>query len=264
MQINVYHKAAVLEEAYDLLQQSPQNCILGGCTFLRKTKKKIDTAIDLSGCGLDYIRETEDEILIGAYTSFRDIEISPLLLREYSDTFTTVLRHLIGVQLRSQITIGAHVYSRYGFSDMIPALLALNARVRLHRCGEMPLRAFMSADIQMIRGDILTEIILPKENRRTKVQMVRNSYNDYSVFCLAVSRVGNDWIIAAGARPGPAVLAEKAMSALKSAAPAKADIPGICDAIADEFQFGSNIRGSAVYRKQLCTVFARRAFEELS
>lgn len=263
MQINVYHKAAAIEEAYDLLQQSPQNCILGGCTFLRKTKKKIDTAIDLSGCGLDYIRETENEIKIGAYTSFRDIEISPLLLREYSDTFTTVLRHLIGVQLRSHITIGAHVYSRYGFSDMIPALLALNARVRLHKCGEMHLSAFMSADIQMIRGDILTEIILPKEKRRTKVQMVRNSYNDYSVFCLAVSRAGDDWIIAAGARPGSAVLAEKAMSDLENAALSQADILRTADAVSNEFQYGSNSRGSAVYRKQLCTVFARRALEAL-
>ena len=263
MQINSFFKAASVGEAYEKLQASPQNCILGGCTFLRKTSLNIDTAIDLSGCGLDTIRETENEVLIGAYTSFRDIEISPVILREFGDTFKTVLEHLVGVQLRSHITIGAHVYSRYGFSDMIPALLVTNARVRLHRAGEMTLSDFMRADIKTIRGDILTEIILPKEKRQTKIQMVRLSYSDYSVFCLAVSRVGNDWIFAAGARPGPAVLAEESMAILKTETPQKEDIPALAEQITAEFRFGSNLRGSAEYRKKLCTVFARRALEAL-
>lgn len=263
MEIKEYRKAASVEEAYGLLGQSGRNCIIGGCTFLRKTHRKINVAVDLSECGLSYIRETEREVLIGAYTSLRDAETSELLHREFGDIFTEALRHLIGVQLRTHITIGAHVYSRFGFSDLIPVLLSLHARVRLFRCGEMTLKDFMNADVQTIKGDILTELVLPKEGRAAAVQMMRSSYNDYSIFCLAVSRAGNDWIIAAGVRPGRAALAERAMECLKDAELTADCISALAEGIAREFRFGSNFRGSAEYRRELCAVFARRALEKL-
>ena len=263
MQITTYHKAASLGEAHALLQASPQNRLLGGCTFLRKTSLKINVAVDLSDCGLDYIRVCENEVHIGAYTSFRDIETSPVLQEDFGDIFKTALEHLIGVQLRSQITVGAHVFSRYGFSDLIPALLVLNARVRLYSAGEMRLDDFMRAGYKTLRGDILTELILPREKRLSQLHMLRNSYSDYSVFCLAASRLGDDWIIAAGARPGPAVLAGNTMEALKADRPGRDNIPDLARRITSEFVFGSNIRASAAYREQLCTVFARRALESL-
>jgi CO/xanthine dehydrogenase FAD-binding subunit len=263
MEIREYHVAASLEEAYGLLIKSRQNCILGGCTFLRKTGRKIGVAVDLSGCGLSYIREEENAVRLGAYTTLRDMELSEILRREFGDVFNQVFRHLIGVQLRSHITIGAHVYSRYGFSDLIPVLLSLNARVRLFRCGEMALRDFMKADVKTVKGDILIEIILPEQGRRAKVQMMRSSYNDYSILCLAVSRAGDDWIVASGARPQRGALAEKAMALLNGTGVSPERIPELARAITDEFRFGTNCRGSAEYRRELCLVFAQRALEAL-
>jgi len=263
MEIREYRKAASLEEAYELLGKSRQNRIIAGCTFLHRTRLKINIAIDLSDCGLSYIRETEQEMLIGAYTCLRDMETSELLCREFGDVFTEVLKHLIGIQLRSHITIGAHVYSRYGFSDLIPVLLSLGARVRLYRCGEMSLKDFMNAEPITIKGDILTEIVLPKEGRKAKGQMMRNSYNDYSIFCLAVSRADDDWIIAAGAHPGRAALAERTMERLKGAELTTDAISAFVQEIPREFRFGSTFRASAEYQSELCSIFARRALEEL-
>ena len=65
MQIREYQKPATLDEAYALLVKGKTNRILGGCTFLKRTNVKIGTAIDLSACGLDYIRETEEAVMIG-------------------------------------------------------------------------------------------------------------------------------------------------------------------------------------------------------
>jgi CO/xanthine dehydrogenase FAD-binding subunit len=96
-----------------------------------------------------------------------------------------------------------------------------------------------------------------------KVQMMRNSYADYSILCLAVSRSGDDWIIVAGARPGGAAFAEGAMSRLKSTKVPVESIPALAGEIAGEFRFGDNLRSSAGYRKELCLAFARRALEEL-
>jgi CO/xanthine dehydrogenase FAD-binding subunit len=160
------------------------------------------------------------------------------------------------------------VYSRFGFSDLIPALLSLNARVRLFRRGEMSLWDFMNAPLPAplpaVQKDILVEIILPKEGRKTKVQMMRNSYTDYSLFCLAVSRRANDWIIAAGVCPGRAVLAEGTMARLRDSGEAlPANAPAMAAGVAEELRFGDNGRASAAYRRELCVRFARRALEEL-
>ena len=160
MQIREYQKPATLDEAYALLVKGKTNRILGGCTFLKRTNVKIGTAIDLSACSLDYIRETEEAVMIGAYTSLRDIETSAVILENFGPALREVLEHLIGVQLRNVITIGAHVASRFGFSDIIPTLLAMNASLRFYRGGVKSLWAYMNEDVP--ERDILLEIVLPR------------------------------------------------------------------------------------------------------
>jgi CO/xanthine dehydrogenase FAD-binding subunit len=270
VEIKEYRRAASLEEAHELLQKSRRNRLLGGCTFLRHSRLSIQTAVDLIDLDLRYIRETDEAVLIGAYTSLRDMETSEILQKEFNGVFTELLKHFIGVQLRSHITIGAHVYSRFGFSDIIPVLMAMNARVRLYRSGEMPLRDFMKIHWQNIKADILTELILPKENRRIGFRMMRTSYNDYSLLCLAVSRNADDWIISAGARPGRAVLAEKAMARLADPALTSnlsagdaALLADFAAGIAGEFEFNTNMRAGGEYRRELCAAFARRIIGEL-
>lgn len=262
MQIREYRKPATLEEAYALLTKGKTNRILGGCTFLKRTNVKIGTAIDLADCGLSYIRETANTVAIGAYTSLRQIETSEVLLREFGTVLREPLEHLIGVQLRNAITIGAHVASRFGFSDIIPTLLALNASVRFYHGGVKSLWDYMREDVP--EKDILVEVLLPKEGRRAKVQMMRLSYNDYSVFCLAMSRAGENWIVSAGVFPGRAKLAERTMAEMNAGHVTGADASVLAEHIASEYHFGSNYRGTAEYRKELCRVFARRAIEELA
>jgi CO/xanthine dehydrogenase FAD-binding subunit len=269
VEIREYIRAASLEEAYELLKKSRNNRILGGLTFLHRTRFNIAAGIDLIDLGLDYIRENEKEITIGAYTSLRDIELSEILKREFGPAFKELLEHFIGVQLRSHITLGAHVYSRFGFSDIIPVLLVMNAGVRLYRSGLMSLADFMRAPVKDIKRDILIEIILLKEKRRVSFRMMRTSWNDYSILCLAASRGAGGWIVSAGARPGRAMLAEKAMARL--ADPAFAEklkhseeaLGDFSRGLACECDFYGNMRASGEYRRELAAVFAKRIFGEL-
>lgn len=262
MQIHDYARAADLGEAYALLTKSQGNRLIGGCTFLRRTNTRIATAVDLQDCGLNYIHKTENAILLGAYTSLREIEISAIIHGSFGTMLSDPLEHLIGIQLRNQITIGAHVASRFGFSDIIPTLLAMNARVRFYHSGEMSLRSYMQLDRP--ERDILTEIVLPLEGRRGKVQMIRRSYSDYSIFCLAASCADGDWIVSAGVLPGRAKLAERTMEKMNSHKVARSDATALANEIAGEFKIGSNRYSSAEYRRELCRVFARRAIEELA
>ena len=263
MNIKEYAVPATLEEAYELLTAKKSNRLIGGTTFLSQTKAKISTAIDLSDCGLDYIKDEPECVRIGAYTTFREIETSPVIKEYFGSMFSDVLEHLIGVQLRNMITIGGHVASRFGFSDVIPVLMSLDARVVFYKDGEMPLADYMLLDKK--KRDILTEVVIPKEGRQGMVQMTRRAYSDYSIFCLAVTKdPANDWRIAVGVRPGNARMAYATMARIRGLEIPAADTAAYADGVVSEMSFGNNLRGSAEYRRMLCRAFAKRAFEELS
>ena len=68
-----------LEEAYEALTARKTNHIVAGCAWLRMGSKRINTAVDLSDVGLDYIRDTGEAIEIGAMTTYRSVETSSLL-----------------------------------------------------------------------------------------------------------------------------------------------------------------------------------------
>ena len=267
MIIQDYVRAASLEEAYELIAKGRANRVIGGCTFLKRTRMRIKTAVDLIDCGLDYIRDEENCVRIGAYTSLREIETSEVIRAAAGDMLYEAVKHLIGVQLRSQITIGAHVASRFGFSDIIPTLLALNARVVFYKGGEKTLWEYMQENrTPKTPRDILTEIVLPKEGRTGVTQMMRLSYADYSIFCAAVSHAPNGWIVAAGNFPGLARLAEPLMEKLDGmpVKEAAAKAKEIGQKTAEYFTFGTNYRGSAEYRRDLCRTFVRRAVLEIA
>ena len=262
MQIREYVRASDLEEAYRLLQMRNNNRIIGGCTFLKRTGLRIGTAVDLSGCGLDYIQEKDGYITVGAMTSLREIETSERLKYWYGDALSQATEHLIGVQLRNSITIGGHVASRYGFSDIIPTLLSLNAVLRFYHRGTITLEEYM--ELSRPQKDILIELLLPEVETKVCVKMMRKSYGDYSVFCLSCARAKEQWTIAAGALPSHARLAKKTMETMNHGTVRKSDAARLAESVTDEFVFGTNYRGSAEYRRELCRVFAKRSIEELA
>ena len=145
--------ASSLEEAYTELLKNKKNIILGGTSYLRMGNTPWNTGIDLSNLNLNYISETEEFINIGAMTTFRQLETNILLKDFFGDIFNVALRDIIGVQFRSNVTVGATVFSKYGFSDLIPVLLSLDAKVKLFNGGILSLAEFLNE--QNIRKDIL-------------------------------------------------------------------------------------------------------------
>ena len=87
-----------LEEAYKLLTSKKTNYILGGCAWLRMGNRRMTTAIDLSLCDLDFIRETEHTIEIGAMTSYRTVEKSDILHRYFNGCISHCISSIVGTQ----------------------------------------------------------------------------------------------------------------------------------------------------------------------
>ena len=59
LNIQNYKKVESIEEAYEL-NQKKANRIVGGMMWMRMGDNRINTAIDMSGLGLDKIEETDE------------------------------------------------------------------------------------------------------------------------------------------------------------------------------------------------------------
>lgn len=249
-----------LGEAYRLLTARKNNAILGGCAFLRLGSQAIGTAIDLGQCQLDYIEETPAEIRIGALTTFRALETSPVLQTYANGVVSRAVGNVLGVQFRHIVTIGASVFSRYGFSDLLPPLLALEAEVELYQAGRLTLEAFLHSPPAR---DILTQVILKQGTCRASYQHLRKSCCDFPLLNAAVSEREGAWRVAVGARPGPARLARQAAAVLAAGGASAAAVEEAAQTAAAELAFESNGSASAAYRETLCRTLVRRAILEV-
>lgn len=249
-----------LEEAYSLLMQRKNNTVLGGCAFLRMGSKRIGTAVELSKINLNYIKEEGEYIEIGAMTTFRDIELNLVLNEYFNGLLPKSISNIIGVQFRNIVTVGATVYSKYGFSDFITALLALETEVELYKAGRMSLEEFLDKPYEK---DILTRIFIKKNGRKASYGNLRNAVSDYPILNVAVSTIDNQWKIIVGARPARAKIAKNASEELSKGSYSDQDIEAVANMAAEEMSFGTNMRGSAEYRKAICKVLVKRAVMEV-
>ena len=76
--------------------------------------------------------------------------------------------------------------------------------VELYHGGMVPLEEFAKRPVRRDDRDILVRIIIKKDGRKAAYTTQRNSETDFPVIACCVSRWGNDWYVAVGARPGRA------------------------------------------------------------
>ena len=257
MTIREYKRAESLEEAWQL-NQKKQNRILGGMIWLKMETINVGTAIDLSGLRLDTIEETEEAFSIGAMVTLRQLEQHPGLQQYTQGALREAVRHIVGVQLRNLATVGGSIYSRFGFSDVLTIFLAMDCDVELYKGGIIPLREYAQRPYDR---DVLVRLIVKKEKAAFYYQSVRNSQTDIPVLtCAAARTAGGEYRVVIGARPLRAVRfdfpAQTGLSAQQLAAELAA-------AVQAQTVTGSNMRGSAEYRKHLTGVLTKRAVLEL-
>lgn len=253
-----YMIAQTPSQAYEELIKAKNNALLGGCGWLKMSRKIIGTAIDLSGLGLDTIEEDDDYIRIGCMVKLRQLETNELIKKHFSGILSECVKGIVGVQFRNCATVGASVFSRFGFSDIITALLVLDTQVELQGSGLIPLAEF----IEMPRKrDLLLRVIIKKTCCVAAYQSFRNTRTDFPVLAVAAGKSGDSWRISIGARPMVAKLAIQAQQQL-GASPTEEDIERACELACAELVYGSNQRASAEYRKMLAGVLVKRAIKE--
>lgn len=243
-----YVQPASLEEAYALRKKSKKNTILGGNLWRKMGTQDFNTGIDLCNLGLNTIEETEEEFRIGCMCSLRDLEIHEGLDQAFGGAFCEALRHIVGVQFRNTATVGGSLFPRFGFSDVLTVFAALDTYIELYQDGMVPIKEFIDRKVD---DDILVRVIVKKDGRKAAYQSHRMTETDFAVLTCAASEKDGRYTLVYGARPHKAMVIENVD-------------PEALDAAIDQVPFGSNMRGSAEYRKALAKVLAKRAFAAMA
>ena len=254
--INEYRKVESLEEAYEL-NQKKNNKIIAGGVWMKIGDRRIATAIDLSGLGLDQITETDTEFVIGAMTTLREIEKHAGLAAYTDGAIRESVRHIVGVQFRNLATIGGSIFGRFGFSDVLTCFLALDTEVELYKGGIISLEEFAKMERD---NDILVRVIVKKTPGKGSYQSHRNTKTDFPVLAVAADRYGDELKVAVGARPMKAVCIHVPAEQLDACT----DLKKFAKELAAQVPMGSNMRGSAAYRTHLAEVLIRRALERIT
>ncbi len=283
--IKEYVKAESLAQAYEL-NQKKVNRLLGGMLWLKMQNTQINAAIDLSGLGLDFITETEDEFSIGAMTSLRSLELHEGLNAYTQGAMKESLRHIVGVQFRNLATVGGSLFGRYGFSDVLTMFMAMDSYVELYRAGIVSMEEFAAMPYDR---DILVRILVKKTPRSFAYLSHRNTRTDFPVITCAVSLLKGEPFsqtasasldvpdasfagernlqktfvtqpvrVCFGARPHRSVLFTDEASRLAREI-SEESIEAFWNDVDEKLVTGTNTRASGEYRRHLSRVLLKRA-----
>ena len=256
--IQNYVQAESLEEAWRL-NQNRSSRILGGMLWTKMERRPAGTAIDLCRLGLDTIEETEEEFILGAMVTLRQIEQHPGLNRYTQGAAARAVQDIVGVQFRNMATLGGTVWGRFGFSDVLTLLMSMDTIVELYEAGRVPLETFIDWSYSR---DLVVRVHIRKRPGRFAYQAVRIGRTALPVLNCAVSCIEGVWRLAVGARPGKAILLrdeEKLLAGGVTEESAAAFAAWAARIVPTE----SNSRGSAAYRTHLVQVLTRRALLSL-
>lgn len=256
--IKNYVRAKSLEEAYEL-NQKKNNKIIGGMLWLKMGSGALNIAIDLCDLGLDKIEESDSEFIIGAMTSLRELEQHKGIDAYTNGAVRDALKDIVGVQFRNTATVGGSIWGRFGFSDVLTVMLAMDSYVKLYKKGVISLEKFSKMDYD---NDILESIIIKKKPIKIAYEAVRIQSTDFPVLNCAVSCFGGNYKAVYGARPFKATVIYDDKKILSDKITQK-EINEFSQLAVENVQTSGNMRGSGEYRSHLVNVLTQRCLLRL-
>lgn len=267
MKIKDYKKPTTNEEALTLIREG--GTVIGGGTWLKLLPKEIDTAVDLGQLDFKGIHVGEDVIEVGSMVTLRELELEPAVNGLADGILVKAINRVMGVPFRNIATIGGTVVGKYGFSDIITPLLALDTVLVFMSYGELALEDYLEG--QYKEKDLLISIRIKNEEARGAFETIKKTSNDFPILNAAVTKTENHYRVAVGARPGVAALSHEAMALLNSLlitddfnrtlSIEKVQMAG--ELASAELSFGTNARASEIYREHLCETLVSRCVLEV-
>ena len=270
----------VPEAIAELVKHGQEAKVLaGGHSLIPLMKLRLATPSFLVDIGrinnLNYIREEDGQIAIGALTTHHDIELSPLV-RSKLPLLSSAASQIGDPQVRNRGTVGGAASHADPFGDFPACLLALDAEFNVAGPrGErrIPARDFFvdTFTTALEPTEILREIRIPTPpagSRGTYLKFSRRS-QDWAIVAVAaqVTISGHDvgrvaiGLTGMGPKPLRAVAVEQS---LRGKGAHDDDILKASERAADGTEPPQDLNGSPDYRRHLAQVLTRRALEEVT
>jgi CO/xanthine dehydrogenase FAD-binding subunit len=263
MEVNHYHKAKSLEEAYQLLNQNAKNTILGGGTWLKQASSNHETLIDLCDLGLDQIIESKEYIEVGALVTLHDLESHDAIKALGQGFVSKSISHILGVGFRNVASIGGTIAGRYAFSDVITTLLTLDVDLIFYPDKTLSLEDFLNAKGKT--SDILTHIIIKKSPGKGFFKKVASTTLEFAILDIAVYQENYKYQIALGSRPSVAMLSHEAVAFLNKQKKLTEDVlDQTAQIVIDTISLGSNKSATKEYRTILAKTYVKRGIKEVT
>ena len=221
--------------------------------------------------GLSGIRVSNGALEIGAMTSLAALTRDAALRADWP-LLAQAAGRVATPAIRSTATLGGNLCYAESASDPAPALLCLDARVRVaDAVGErdVPIGEFFTGfyETAVAPGEILTEVRVPPAPANARggyLKFCPRSAEDKPLVGVAAllvpdaaNRIAEVRIGLGGAAPTP-IRARRAESALRGEPLSAAAIRAAAEAAAAEADPLSDLMGSAAYRREMIRVWIRR------
>jgi aerobic carbon-monoxide dehydrogenase medium subunit len=266
--IRTYHRPADAAEAWELVSAGGDTVRLlaGGSDLMVRCPPQVRELVDLASAGLGGVTTTaEGQLRLGATTTFTELLESPAVAAYGTGVLAAVLGKLGSVLHRNSATIGGHV-ARARMSDLIPALVAVDATVAVHDGTDrvLPLTEYLDG----VPGPhLITAVLLPVLPARSAAAFERFSRTSYDLAllnaCCRVDLGASGQVSQARVVVGePAILGRRlpaAEAALADGAPlTSAAIDEVVRVTRDTVTCRDDGFASATYRRHLAGVAVGR------
>jgi carbon-monoxide dehydrogenase medium subunit len=162
-----YVRPGSVEEALEALGRPDAKLLAGGQSLLPAMKLRIarpSVVVDISGLDLDGIEERNGELVIGALTTWNELERSGA--RPAFRALADCAAGIGDLQVRNLGTIGGGLAHADPAADMPAVTIALRARLTVRSksgertidASELALGPFMTS---LAEGDLITEVVVP-------------------------------------------------------------------------------------------------------
>lgn len=266
--IDRFERPSQLDDVHRLLHEAGGTArLLGGGTDLAlHPPRGVSALIDLSALPLSYIERRDRGIAIGATTTLAAIERHADIAGLAGNLLGSVLADVGSQALRNVATVGGHL-ARGHLSDLVPALLVLDAELTVHDGSEHTVSlADFYDDGWYKRPIVICEVMLPATEQQPAAAFLRFSRTvfDYAILncAVALQLTGSSVQSARVAVGETPALARRVGAVEQFLIGRELDHGTISEAAAvaqAHVETGSDQRASAGYRRHLVGVGVRRA-----
>ncbi len=268
--IKEYFYPTSIKEALSLLSKDDSRIIAGG-THITTSTQIFPRLVDITRMNLSYIKEEDQEIIIGSTTTITEILESPIA-KEIGNGILVKACRLIGdTPLRNKITLGGNIAQLYPWAGLPVVLLVLDAKIVLLDQTETSKTLTASEYFKMGKvgnSELIKEIIIPKRlGWFCRYEKFSLTTVDYSWLTLAFSAKITHGTIEdsriAISRIVKVTRLKEVEKQLKGTQSKTIDVESLIDTIKNSITIVQDHRSSKEYREHLVGILFKRIFQEM-